>query len=310
VTAPSVPSSVPPPAPAKVTPPPRSGPPERSIAARISSGAAGGVLRVFLILVALLWVTPTVGLLASSFRDPTDIAASGWWEVFSKPAQLTTESYTSLFENDDVTSALVNTVWITVPATALVVLVGAMAGYAFAWLDFKGRDWWFVLVVALLVVPVQVALIPLSELFGTIGIFGDIIGVVLFHVGFGLPFAIFLLRNFFAEIPRELLEAARLDGAGEARLFATVILPLGGPAIASLGIFQFLWVWNDMLVALVFSDAQSQPLTVALQAQTRQFGGNIEILAPGAFISMVVPLAVFFAFQRQFVSGVMAGAVK
>ncbi|TLS40266.1 carbohydrate ABC transporter permease [Streptomyces montanus] len=295
--------------PAKETPSP-AGPPERSIAARISSGAAGGVLRVFLILVALLWVTPTVGLLASSFRDPTDIAASGWWEVFSKPAQLTTESYASLFENDDVTSALVNTVWITVPATLLVVLIGAMAGYAFAWMDFKGRDWWFVLVVALLVVPVQVALIPLSELFGTLGIFGDIIGVVLFHVGFGLPFAIFLLRNFFAEIPRELLEAARLDGAGETRLFATVILPLGAPAIASLGIFQFLWVWNDMLVALVFSDSQSQPLTVALQAQTRQFGGNIEILAPGAFISMVIPLAVFFAFQRQFVSGVMAGAVK
>ncbi|TPQ20197.1 carbohydrate ABC transporter permease [Streptomyces sporangiiformans] len=309
MSAPSVPSSVPPSTPAKETPPP-AGPPERSIAARISSGAAGGVLRVFLILVALLWVTPTVGLLASSFRDPTDIAASGWWEVFSKPAQLTTESYASLFENDDVTSALVNTVWITVPATLLVVLVGAMAGYAFAWMDFKGRDWWFVLVVALLVVPVQVALIPLSELFGTLGIFGDIIGVVLFHVGFGLPFAIFLLRNFFAEIPRELLEAARLDGAGETRLFATVILPLGAPAIASLGIFQFLWVWNDMLVALVFSDSQSQPLTVALQAQTRQFGGNIEILAPGAFISMVIPLAVFFAFQRQFVSGVMAGAVK
>lgn len=185
-----------------------------------------------------------------------------------------------------------------------------MAGYAFACMDFKGRDGWFMAVVGLLVVPVQVALIPLSELFGKIGIFGSIIGVILFHVGFGLPFAIFLLRNFFAEIPRELLEAARLDGAGEARLFATVVLPLGGPAIASLGIFQFLWVWNDMLVALIFSDSGSQPLTVALQQQVRQFSGNIEILAPGAFISMVIPLAVFFAFQRQFVSGVMAGAVK
>ena len=190
------------------------------------------------------------------------------------------------------------------------IVIGAMAGYAFAWMDFKGRDWWFLVVVALLVVPVQVALIPLSDLFGKIGIFGDIIGVVLFHVGFGLPFAIFLLRNFFAEIPRELLEAARLDGAGEIRLFATVVLPLAAPAIASLGIFQFLWVWNDMLVALVFSDSQSQPLTVALQQQVRQFGSNIEVLAPGAFISMVIPLAVFFAFQRQFVSGVMAGAVK
>jgi len=282
----------------------------RSLAARVASGAAGGALRVFLLLVALFWLVPAFGLLVSSFRDPTDIAASGWWKVFTAPAQLTTKSYRTLLENDDITSALFNTVYITVPATLLVVVIGAMAGYAFAWMDFKGRDWWFMTVVALLVVPVQVALIPLSDLFGKIGIFGDIIGVVLFHVGFGLPFAIFLLRNFFAEIPRELLEAARLDGAGEVRLFTTVVLPLGAPAIASLGIFQFLWVWNDMLVALVFSDSNSQPLTVALQSQVRQFGSNIEILAPGAFISMVIPLIVFFAFQRQFVSGVMAGAVK
>ena len=286
------------------------GPPERSFVSRLASGATGGVMRVFLILVALLWVTPTVGLLASSFRDPTDIADSGWWDVFSKPSQLTTESYSTLLGKEEITDSLLNTIWITVPATALVIVIGAMAGYAFAWMDFKGRDWWFLAVVALLVVPVQVALIPLSDLFGDLGIFGSIIGVVLFHVGFGLPFAIFLLRNFFAEIPRELLEAARLDGAGEGRLFTTVVLPLGAPAIASLGIFQFLWVWNDMLVALVFSDSDSRPLTVALTEQTRQFSGNIETLAPGAFISMVIPLAVFFAFQRQFVSGVMAGAVK
>lgn len=284
--------------------------PGRSLASRVASGAAGGVLRVFLLLVALFWLVPTFGLLVSSFRDPKDIASSGWWTVFTAPAKLTAASYESLLRNDQVTSALFNTVWITVPATLLVVVIGAMAGYAFAWMDFKGRDWWFMGVVALLVVPVQVALIPLSSLFGTIGIFGDIIGVVLFHVGFGLPFAIFLLRNFFAEIPRELLEAARLDGAGEARLFLTVVMPLAAPALASLGIFQFLWVWNDMLVALVFSDSGSQPLTVALQQQVRQFGANIDVLAPGAFISMVIPLVVFFAFQRQFVSGVMAGAVK
>ncbi|MCI3276350.1 carbohydrate ABC transporter permease [Streptomyces cylindrosporus] len=282
----------------------------RSFASRVASGAAGGVLRIFLILVALFWLVPTFGLLVSSFRDPTDIATSGWWKVFTAPSQLTAKSYQSLLEKDAITHAFFNTIWITVPATLLVVLLGAMAGYAFAWMDFKGRDWWFLVVVALLVVPVQVALIPLADLFGKIGIFGDIIGVVLFHVGFGLPFAIFLLRNFFAEIPRELLEAARLDGAGETRLFLTVVLPLGAPAIASLGIFQFLWVWNDMLVALVFSNAESQPLTVALQQQVRQFGNNIDVLAPGAFISMVVPLVVFFAFQRQFVSGVMAGAVK
>ncbi|MDX2826970.1 carbohydrate ABC transporter permease [Streptomyces ipomoeae] len=283
---------------------------KRSVASRLATRVAGGALRVFLLLVALFWLVPTFGLLVSSFRDPTDISTSGWWKVFSTPAQLTTKSYESLLANDDITNALFNTVWITVPATLLVILIGAMAGYAFAWMDFKGRDWWFMVVVGLLVVPVQVALIPLSGLFRDLGIFGDITGVVLFHVGFGLPFAIFLLRNFFAEIPRELLEAARLDGAGEIRLFATVVLPLAAPALASLGIFQFLWVWNDMLVALVFSSSDSQPLTVALQQQVRQFGSNIEILAPGAFISMVIPLAVFFAFQRQFVSGVMAGAVK
>ncbi|MGW0704910.1 carbohydrate ABC transporter permease [Streptomyces sp. NPDC002643] len=282
----------------------------RSLAARLAGGVAGGALRIFLLLVALFWLVPTFGLLVSSFREPTDISTSGWWKVFSAPAQLTAKSYESLLENEDITNALLNTVWITVPSTLLVILVGAMAGYAFAWMDFKGRDWWFMVVVGLLVVPVQVALIPLSGLFRDLGIFGDITGVVLFHVGFGLPFAIFLLRNFFAEIPRELLEAARLDGAGEIRLFATVVLPLAAPALASLGIFQFLWVWNDMLVALVFSSSDSQPLTVALQQQVRQFGSNIEILAPGAFISMVIPLAVFFAFQKQFVSGVMAGAVK
>ncbi|MPY30447.1 carbohydrate ABC transporter permease [Streptomyces adustus] len=270
----------------------------------------GGLVRVFLLLVGLFWLVPTIGLLLSSLRSPTDMSASGWWEVFTQPSQLTWENYRNLLENGDITGSLVNTVLITVPATVLVVAIGSLAGYAFAWMEFPGRDWWFLGVVGLLVVPVQVALIPIAELFGKLGLFGSILGVILFHVGFGLPFAVFLLRNFFAEIPRELLEAARLDGAGELRLFARVVLPLGGPAIASLAIFQFLWVWNDMLVALVFTDADSQPITVALQTQVRQFGNNIDVLAPGAFISMVIPLAVFFVFQRQFVTGVMAGAVK
>ncbi|MFE4996981.1 carbohydrate ABC transporter permease [Streptomyces mirabilis] len=282
----------------------------QSLGSRLASGVSGGIVRVSLLLVGLFWLVPTIGLLLSSLRRPEDMSASGWWKVFSEPSQLTVDSYQKLLENGDITGSLGNTVLITVPATVLVVVIGALAGYAFAWMEFPGRDWWFLAVVGLLVVPVQVALIPIAELFGKLGIFGTIFGVILFHVGFGLPFAVFLLRNFFAEIPRELLEAARLDGAGELRLFLRVVMPLGGPAIASLGIFQFLWVWNDMLVALVFSDAGSQPITVALQTQVRQFGNNIDVLAPGAFISMVIPLAVFFAFQRQFVSGVMAGAVK
>nr|BFD84504.1 carbohydrate ABC transporter permease [Streptomyces sp. Xyl84] len=280
------------------------------LGSRLAEIAGGGLVRVFLILVGLFWLVPTIGLLLSSLRSPQDMSTGGWWTVFTKPSQLTFDSYQKLLENSDITNSLLNTVLITVPATVLVVVVGSLAAYAFAWMEFPGRDWWFLAVVGLLVVPVQVALIPIAELFGRIGLFGTIFGVILFHTGYGLPFAVFLLRNFFAEIPRELLEAARLDGAGELRLFARVVMPLGGPAIASLGIFQFLWVWNDMLVALVFTKSGTQPITVALQTQVRQFGNNVDVLAPGAFISMVIPLAVFFAFQRQFVSGVMAGAVK
>ncbi|MFE6037772.1 carbohydrate ABC transporter permease [Streptomyces sp. NPDC056452] len=281
-----------------------------SLAARVAARAGGGFMRVFLVLVGLFWLMPTIGLLLSSLRGADDIAASGWWKIFTAPSELTFDNYQRLLDNSVITDSLLSTVLITVPTTFLVVVIGSLAGYAFAWMEFPGRDWWFLVVVGLLVVPVQVALIPVSELFGTIGIFETTFGVIMFHTAFGLPFAIFLLRNFFAEIPRELLEAARLDGAGEIRLFTRVVMPLGGPAIASLGIFQFLWVWNDMLVALIFADSESPPITVALQQQVRQFGNNIDVLAPGAFVSMVIPLAVFFAFQRQFVSGVMAGAVK
>ncbi|MER6053258.1 carbohydrate ABC transporter permease [Streptomyces sp. NPDC001793] len=281
-----------------------------SVAGRLAARAGGGAVRVFLVLVALFWLMPSMGLLVSSLRSPAQIAESGWWEVFARPAQLTFDNYSQLLSNGKVMGSLVTTAAITVPSTVLVVVIGSLAGYAFAWLEFPGRDTWFMVVVGLLVVPVQVALIPVARLFGAVGLFETTAGVVLFHTAFGLPFAVFLLRNFFAEIPRELLEAARLDGAGELRLFARVVLPLGGPAIASLGIFQFLWVWNDMLIALIFADSGHPPITVALQQEVRQFGNNIDVLAPGAFLSMVVPLIVFFAFQRQFVSGVMAGAVK
>ncbi|MEV7197463.1 carbohydrate ABC transporter permease [Streptomyces sp. NPDC093510] len=283
---------------------------KQSVGGRIASALGGTALRVFLVLVGLFWLVPTIGLLIGSVRTPADMSESGWWKVFSAPSQMTLDNYSNLLEDDTITDSILSSVMITVPATLLVVVIGALAGYAFAWMDFPGRDWWFIGVVGLLVVPVQVALLPVSKLFGEIGIFETTVGVVVFHVAFGLPFAIFLLRNFFAEIPRELLEAARLDGAGELRLFLRVVMPLGAPAIASLGIFQFLWVWNDMLIALIFADSQKPPITVALQQQVRFFGDNVQILAPGAFISMVIPLAVFFAFQRQFVSGVMAGAVK
>ncbi|MFF1925499.1 carbohydrate ABC transporter permease [Streptomyces sp. NPDC058221] len=306
----TTPSTTAPPAGAGTAPDTGAAKSGRSLGARIAALAGGGVMRVVLILVALFWLMPTVGLFLSSLRSADKIAATGWWKIFTAPSEVTLDNYSRLLDNSTFTDSLLSTIMITVPSTVLVVVIGSLAGYAFAWMDFPGRDWWFLVVVGLLVVPVQVALIPVSKLFGAVGIFETTFGVIIFHTAFGLPFAIFLLRNFFAEIPRELLEAARLDGAGEIRLFTRVVMPLGGPAIASLGIFQFLWVWNDMLVALIFADSDSPPITVALQQQVRQFGNNIDVLAPGAFVSMVIPLAVFFAFQRQFVSGVMAGAVK
>jgi alpha-glucoside transport system permease protein len=282
----------------------------RHLAARISQRLSSGALQAIALLIGVFWLIPTFGLLVSSFRSADDISAGGWWNVFAKPAQLTVSDYASLFQDQDIVKALLNSVLITVPATVLVVVIAAFAAHAFAWMEFPGRDWAFVGVVGLMVVPIQVALIPVAKLYRDLHLFGSITGVVLFHVGFGLPFAVFLLRNFFAAIPRELLEAARMEGGSEWVIFRRVILPLGRPAIASLAIFQFLWVWNDLLVALVFSNSDTQPLTVALQAQMRQFGSNIDVLAPGAFLAMSVPLLVFFSFQRYFVHGLLAGSVK
>ncbi|SER64279.1 carbohydrate ABC transporter permease [Streptomyces qinglanensis] len=269
-----------------------------------------GLVQFLLVVVGLLWLTPAFGLFIGSLRPDEDNAASGWWNALTDPGSLSFEGYSALLENSGIVDSFWNTVLISVPATVTVVVVAALAGYAFAWLEFPGRDAIFLVVVGMLVVPVQVGLLPVAKMFGAVGLFGTIPGVVLFHVAYGLPFAVFLLRNYFAEIPREMLEAARMDGGSEWRIFVRLVLPLGRPAIASLAIFQFLWVWNDMLVSLIFADSQSQPLTVALQSEMRQFGSNIGVLAPGAFLSLVVPVAVFFAFQRHFVQGVMAGSVK
>ncbi|MFD5734775.1 carbohydrate ABC transporter permease [Streptomyces sioyaensis] len=269
-----------------------------------------GAIQLFLLVIGLVWLTPAAGLFLSSLRTEEANAGSGWWTALTAPSQLSLDNYTTLLKDSGIVQAFWNTVLISVPTTLAVVVIAALAGYAFAWMDFPGRDWIFLVVVAMLVVPVQIGLLPVAKLFGALGLFGSIPGVVLFHTAYGLPFAIFLLRNYFAEIPKEMLEAARMDGGGEWRIFSQLILPLGRPAIASLAIFQFLWVWNDMLVALLFADNESQPLTVALQSQMRQFGSNIGVLAPGAFLSLIVPLIVFFAFQRHFVQGIMAGSVK
>ena len=265
---------------------------------------------IVLAIVGVLWLIPTFGLLVTSLRSASDNNAKGWWTIFTNPDQLTAEPYVDILDTQGIVQSFFNTVLITVPSAVLLVLIAALAAYAFAFLDFRGRDTLFVIVVGLLVVPLQIALIPIARLFGTIGLFGTIPGVVLFHVAFGLPFAIFLLRNFFIGIPTELIEAAKMDGAGEWRVFSRVILPLGTPAIASLLIFQFLWVWNDLLVALIFAGNDAKPLTVAIRENMRSFGANIDVIAPGAFIQMAVPLIVFFSFQRYFVQGLLAGSQK
>ena len=266
-------------------------------------------VHLFLVLVGFLWLVPTVALFLTSVLPSDQINSQGWWNIFSKPSLFTWENYREIFNNDAITSSLLTTLWITIGGTILPIVIASAAAYAFAWLEFPGRDWIFIVVIGLLVVPLQMALIPMFSLYNDLGIFDTVISLILFHTAFALPFAIFLLRNFFAGIPKELLEAARIDGASELRIFLRVILPLGLPAIASLAIFQFLWTWNDLLVALTLG-RDTQPITVAIFSQLRQFGSNLDLIAPASFVSLAIPLVVFFAFQRYFVQGVLAGSVK
>jgi alpha-glucoside transport system permease protein len=282
---------------------------EESVSTKIVRFLSQTPVYLVIAFVGVLWLIPTIGLFVTSLIDPAEIGRIGWWELLSKPSEATFENYREIFDNEQITSSIVTTLWVALGGTILPILVAALAAYAFAWLEFPGRDWLFLVVVALLVVPIQMALIPIFSLYNDLGIFDTVLGLILFHTAFGLPFAIFLLRNFFIGIPRDLLEAARIDGASELKIFVRVILPLGLPAIASLAIFQFLWVWNDLLVALTFG-RDTQVITVAIFSQMRQFSANIELIAPAAFVSLAIPLVVFFAFQRYFVQGLLAGSVK
>ncbi len=266
-------------------------------------------VHLVLLLLGGLCLVPTVGLFITSILPASALASHGWWQVFTKPSVATWANYHALFHNSGLLQALKTTAYIAVGNTLLVVVIGAMAGYAFAWLDFPGRDWLFIGVIGLLVVPLQMALIPMFRLYNTFGLFDTWYGIALFHAAFGLPFAVFLLRNFFVGLPKDILESARIDGASEIVIFLRLILPLGLPAIASLAIFQFLWTWNDLLVALTFGQ-NTTPITVWIAGQLREFGTSIDIIAPASFISLLIPLAVFFAFQRYFVQGLLAGSVK
>ena len=277
------------------------------VSAKILRAVGKLPLQIFLAVIALLWLVPTIGLFITSILPASEITTAGWWKIFSHPSLATFSNYSALFHNAGLTGAMKTTAYIAIGNTLLVVFVAALAGYAFAWLEFPGRDWLFIGVVALLVVPLQMALIPMFRFYDAFGIGGTVVSVILFHAAFGLPFAIFLLRNFFIGIPKDILESARIDGANELWIFIRLILPLGLPAIASLAIFQFLWTWNDLIVSLTFG---TTPITVWIFGQLRQFSSSIDVIAPAAFLSLIVPLVIFFAFQRYFVQGLLAGSVK
>ncbi|HEY5271996.1 MAG TPA: carbohydrate ABC transporter permease [Acidimicrobiales bacterium] len=278
-------------------------------------------LNVLLLVVALLWLMPTITLAIISLRPESLYQVSGWWKILTAPSQFTFSNYSQLFSQGlaagGLLDSLVTSLEITVPATLLVTLLSSLAAYSIVFGRWRGRTAVFLGVVGLMVVPVQVALLPVVQLYRAFGSltgfnpYGTIEGVVIFHVAFGLPFGIFLMRNFYVGIPLDLVEAARIDGAGEVKLFRRLIVPLGMPAVASLLIFQFIWVWNDLLVALVFLGGYPHtPLTLFLYGQTRALGENYWIISTGGMISIIVPLIVFFSFQRYFVRGMLAGAVK
>lgn len=259
--------------------------------------------------ITLVWLLPTVGLLVTSLRPRGAISASGWWTVM--PAEITLQNYTHVLSAQGMGAAFWNSTLIAVPATILTVAVAALAAYGFAWGRFRGRDWLFLFVITMLVVPPQTLLVPVLRMANISGLSGTYLGIWLTHVGLGLPLGIFLLRNFYAALPGELVEAARVDGATSWQVFTRVLLPLSVPGLASLAIFQFLWVWNDLLVALVLmNDPGLQPMTVRIQALLGTYATEWDVMSAAAFISMAVPLAVFFALQRYFVTGITAGAVK
>ena len=281
-----------------------------SMVERLPVLASRGILHVVVVGIALLWLIPSVGLAVTSFRPRGDILSSGWWNVLGQP-RFTLDNYTSVLGNEGVGQALLNSFIITVPSTVLPLLVSALAAFAFSWLRFPGRDWLFLGVLALMIVPIQVALVPSLQLFSAFGLTGSYVGIWLAHTAFGLPFAVFLLRNFFVQLPPDLLEAAQIDGATSLAIFRRVVVPLSGPAIASLAVFQFLWVWNDLLMALIFIQRPEQrPLTVEMSQLLSTYGQEFNLLSAASFILMIVPLIVFFSLQRYFVRGITAGAVK
>jgi alpha-glucoside transport system permease protein len=310
--------------------------PVPALPAPVSGSRSGGVgeprkgswfVRITVLAIVLLWLIPTAGVLITSFRPGEAADLTGWWTTLARPfdtAQWTLDNYREAFSSQGIGNAFVNTLAVAIPATVIPITIAAFAAYAFSWMDFKGRYLMFVAVVGLLVVPLQMALIPILRLYssgavvGPFRVFPDLdlngtfLGVWLAHTGFGLPLAIYLLRNYIGSLPSSIIESARIDGADHFTIFWRLIIPLSVPALAAFAIFQFLWVWNDLLVAYVFlgGSADTRVMTLELSRLSGQFGSTWHLLTAAAFISMALPLAVFFGLQRYFVRGLTAGSVK
>jgi alpha-glucoside transport system permease protein len=270
-------------------------------------------LNFLVILLMAFWLIPTIGLLVNSFRPAADVANSGWWTGLLSPTNLTLDNYATVLGQSGLVDAFINSLFITIPSTIIPIFVAAFAAYAFAWMSFPFRNVLFVAVVGLLVIPLQTTLIPVLRLFRDLGIQGSFLSVWLAHTAYGLPFAIYLLRNFMGSLPKEVFESAAIDGANPAVAFFRLAIPMSVPALAALAIFQFLFVWNDLLVALIYlgaSNPENLPLTVVIANLVNSLGSGWHLLGAAAFISMALPLLVFFALQRYFVRGITGGAVK
>jgi alpha-glucoside transport system permease protein len=307
---------------------PPTAPPVRSAAGklrwseRISARVSSAGLNVAVVALTLAWIVPTLALLINSFRQGGAFNTSGWWTALAPPFQFTLDSYRAVLGASDLAPSFFNSFMITIPATLIPTAIAAFAAYAFAWMKFWGRNWIFLALVGLLAVPLQLTFIPLLTLAVKLGLNSGntlpgglnagFLAVWIAHTGYGLPFAIYLLANFFRVLPTDLFESAEIDGAGPVTVFFRLVLPLSVPALASLVIFQFLWVWNDLLVALIYVGGTPEvaPLTVTLTNLVGSLGQHREYLTAAAFVSMVVPLIVFFSLQRYFVRGILAGSVK
>jgi alpha-glucoside transport system permease protein len=300
--------------------PPKNSPPFNYVAKRKEQSKfekfmARAPVHIAVVSLALLWTLPTLGLLISSFRPPDDLLASGWWTVFLHPfefTQFTLSNYQEVLMGQGMGQAFLNSLVISIPATVIPIAIATFAAYALAWMEFPGRQAIFIVTVGLLVVPLQMTLIPILRAYGALNISGTYLAVWLAHSAYGLPLGVYLLRNYIGSLPRDLIEAAAVDGASYLKTFTRIIVPLSMPAIASFAVFQFLWVWNDLLVALVYLGGNQDvaPVTLVLRNIVGDRGQDWYLLTAGAFISMLVPMAVFFALQRYFVRGLLAGSVK